>query len=185
MEDFSEAHQYTFQALGAIGTLLACIISLVFGLSSNKPKLKASILLRSIANHPQEEYVAVQVQNIGSIPISIPLRFLRFKILFRKSDFIGSSLLSMILLNTRLKEDSIPTKTHPYKIEAKNGENEVFFLNLKEEFFAEKKSNFPKGKINCWLLNLIKAEILISDGTTFNVKVPKEIKKLIKQNLKN
>ncbi len=171
MEEFFRDYQYTFSALGAAGTLLAVIVSLFFGLKSfnnTKIQLKATLGIRLLIGIEQR-YVTINIVNTGLIPLKIEVFFFSFYFPFKNVGWIckpldfGNSL-----------DSNIPTKNYPIVINPKD--SCVFFLNHADKLFF-------KG-MNKFLVNFVRARVHSSDGSKFRVEVNKDIKNLIKDNIK-
>lgn len=170
MEEFFKGYQHTFSALGAVGTLLAVIVSLYFGykaLKTQKTQIKANLGIYNITG-TDKQYLAINIRNVGLIPCTIPCFFFCFKVPFCGTSFALNTLDS-------LGEDiNINIKKYPYKIEAK--QSELFVLSYIDAVILK--------NINERLINFIRAEIYTDDGSAFKVKVSKKIKSEIKKNIK-
>lgn len=179
MEAFFESYGHTFSALGAIGTLLAVIISLYFGyraMKSNDAKITAYISISILTTPNTPKYIVVTIRNTGLMPVSIPFSFLNFRLPFSSAAFLITP------LDFYSADINISQKSYPCKIEPKH--SEMFFVSTTDLFFRNGGNPFEM-KISYWLLNFIRAEIHISDGSIFKVKLSKKIKKMIKENLQN
>jgi hypothetical protein len=176
MESFFEGYKYTFSALGAVGTLLAVIISLYFGyraLKTQQTQIKASISIKALSTPEMPQYIIVEIINVGLMPISIPYWFLTFKIPF------SSNVLFIKPFDGNFNGNlNITQKCYPYIVAPKH--SEIFFISEVDSFF--KKVNQSEKNINPWHLKFIKARIHASDGSIFDIKVPDNIKKIIKEN---
>ena len=85
VETFFKAHQYTSQALGAVATLAAVVLSL--WLSRKEPeKLSASVSVSVIvgAGVKYDDVITVHIKNIGQRVVFIPEFFFSFRIPFSK-----------------------------------------------------------------------------------------------------
>ncbi|MCE3237641.1 MAG: hypothetical protein K0R24_622 [Gammaproteobacteria bacterium] len=177
MEKFFQDYQYTFSALGAIGTFLAVMISLYFSyraIKSNDSKIKASISINILTVPHTPKYIGVTIRNVGLMSVSIPFSYLNFRLPFSNLAFLINP------LDAYSADFNIPQKSYPYKIEPKH--SQTFFVSTTDSFFKN-GGNLLEKKINYRFLNFIRAEIHISDGSIFKVKLPKSIKKMIKENL--
>ncbi|MDA0782888.1 MAG: hypothetical protein O2970_11950 [Proteobacteria bacterium] len=171
MEEFFKNYQYTFSAFGAVGTLLAVIISLYFGyraLKTQQTQIKAFLNIYELTEPNTPEYLAVNITNVGLIAVSISSSFFCFRLPFSTTAFL------VIPLDSGNSDINIPSKSYPHKIEPKHCE--FFILNTLDSLVLK--------NIKGWLVNFIRAEVHTSDGSILKVKVSKDIKNEIKKNLK-
>lgn len=100
LNDLAKDYQYFFSAIGAVGTMLAVIVSLYLARDKSGAKIESLvckaklseglIVLDGIGNLYQgiksEEFVAVRIYNKGFFPVIIPFQFQFLSIPFSKYD---------------------------------------------------------------------------------------------------
>lgn len=169
MEEFFKNYQYTFSALGSIGTLFAVTVALYFGYkaaTTNKTKLSASISIynpyvvdsQGIYNtDAKQEFLVVTITNTGLLPIEIPIMFCVFQSLGQ--NFAGPPL-------------DADKQNYPVKIEPNSSKP---FQIMTVEALEKMGSNFS------WIKKrFIKAVVLTNDGSNKRARLSKDVVKVIK-----
>lgn len=173
MEKFFENYQYTFSALGSIGTLLAIVIAMYFGYkaaTSHKTKLEASVdIYNPYKTYSQgayevdskKEYLVVTITNTGLLAIEIPIMFCVFQSLRKK--FAGPPL-------------DADRQHYPVKIEHNSSKP---FQIMSIESFTELLKDMS------WLRRqFLKAIVMTNDGSKQKIRFSNEMKKLVRGKLK-
>lgn len=197
VEGFFKAYQYTFEALGAIGTLLAVIISLFFGyrsLKTGETNISASVYVSTlVTKEPNESkqtakgtYITVSITNQGIFPVRIPFYFFAYNSLIRQKGFGYAVVNPLDGFNV---DPYIPKKIYPFIIEPKR--NETFFAGNESELITNIVDSFYKSKNNLTKLSIkryiplllyiyfIRIKIRTEDGKLFNAKIDKKLRKEI------
>lgn len=189
IEEFSTQYEKTIQLVIAICTFLAVVISLVASISAKKAHRanikcylnKVFLFGGGISEKP--EYMNLSVTNIGLNACRIPFSFFYWKLPFY------SNLLLLHPKDGFPGDKYIQKKTYPHTVEPNH--SETFFLSdlmvLKKEFrriYLDYKKQWY-GRLFPALFGYIKAYVVTDDGMRFRVGMSKEIKKYIKQSIKD
>lgn len=191
MEEFFKEYQYTFSAFGTVSTLLAVVISLVFGyraLKANDTKIKAFIGISEIFHEGkvQGSYITTTIINKGLLPVRIPFGF--FYII--PSFATKNSKVAMINpMDFYGRDSNVPKKDYPIKIEPNH--NEILFLDYEENFVTnsapktikKQKDDSFASWFPIWIyIKFIKIKIVTEDGSSFYAKLSKQLIEKIKDN---
>ena len=176
IDDFCAANQHTIEALGALGTLLAVVVSLYLASRASRTRLRAWLAISVIMGTGAKTaptYLTLSVTNIGTMPLSIPFSHFRWHLPFRKGVWLVNPLDSY-------PSSLIPQRKYPFKIGAK--EAELIYLSDMDAFEAAVRvmwrglSWFDRLRFR-WLHARVRAE----DGSTFRVSIDKSVRKRIRE----
>jgi hypothetical protein len=176
LEQFSQAHQHTIAALGAVSTFAAVLVSLGLALIAQrsshtriKARVSASAILHStLEGKPKPEYVTVSITNIGNLPALIPLSFFRWKVPFRSETWMISP------WDFWQHDVWIPQRHYPSEIRPR-GSVTVFLSDL-AGFRTTMAEAFNEVRHFRWRLRFVRAIVITEDGKIFRAKVHKKIR---------
>lgn len=182
-DEFFKSYQYTFQALGAIATALAVIISLMLAFLKNAehiPKIKivirwATIIHQTIPRGQNPKYLVVDIINLGKFPVAIPYSFFRFKIPLQS----GCHMINP--LDAFVGDEWIVQRNYPVIINPRR--TETFFISKAEALASESKDMIGSmGFFRKIRISNIHAEIVTEDGKLFKSKIDNSVIKSLSGN---
>jgi hypothetical protein len=162
LEQFSQAHQHTIAALGAVSTFIAVVVSLALALLAQRAshtrimaRVSASVILHpSLEGKPNPEYVTVSITNIGNLPALIPLSFFRWKVPFGGGSWIVNP------WDYQQHDQWVPQR----------------FLTDLAGFRATMAEMFNEVRYYRWRLRFVRAIVITEDGMIFKAKIDKKIR---------
>jgi hypothetical protein len=173
VESFFSEYEKTIQAMGAISTFAAVVVSLWIANSGSKIKLRAhlsfsALIHESIDPNNRPEYLTISITNTGGISFRVPWSFFHWKLPFSKVNWMISP------MDSFGNDIYVPIRKYPFKLEPRHSES--FFLADKKTFKDEMRRCFGDLKYFVYLrAHLIKAVIHTDDGTRFVVKLSKTL----------
>ena len=160
METFFASHQYTFSAIGAIGSMLAVIVSLLYSYAAHsqntKVRVRCTMKLRTI--------VTIQVNNLKTTDYYILLNIVN-------KSFFGVNI-NMKVMRCYGSTWEMNLSTHHNGRLERGQSNEI---QLSYSVFAQFNAMLPKGKFFGKFGN--KLYIELTDGTKIKIdnRIPKHV----------
>ncbi len=180
VEEFCRDHQHTIAALGALGTLIAVVVSLVLAWRAGRAtrtRLKANVDTSFIAHSTIDpknppRYLTVSITNIGIGSLRVPFSFFRWKVPLSRSFWTVNPLDGY----GQDRDSLIPQKHYPVEIQPRA--SETFYVSDLQTFIQtiERTRNETRG-LPRFCLRFIKAIIRTDDGLVFKVRISKGVRK--------
>ena len=174
MEAFFRDHQFTLSAISSIATFAAVIVSLGVALQSaraQRPKIRATMRLqRSKVSAYDLAYVAIQVTNTGSVPVTI-----------YETSFIWRCLIPAAtwIMDPVDQFSATPVKAKQYPVVIAPNDGAVFIIEdiagLREAFAGARR----KTLANWIILRLMRPRVVLPGGQSFPAKLDPAVRKAI------
>lgn len=157
--------------LSAIGTFSAVIVSLYLAKLEKPLRLKIQAETRTIIDSNNEEYLMIEVINIGSRKANIT------GLGWTLGIFVKKSFIQIV------KEDYRDLYSSPLPISLMDGEEARWLVPLKEKKwlinFSTELGFFPR-----WSLYWMRLEVFTSNGGKFTTKIGKGLKQALLEEIK-
>jgi hypothetical protein len=185
LEKFFESYDATIRALGVLGTFLAIVVSLGFGLASqraNRTKIKAHAGIAIVAHSNLvgkdmptcfPTYLVIDVRNVGILPVEIPFPFFHWKVPFRRT------LVLAVSLDSDQGDPWIPQKKYPVEIPARSAA--TFYVADENMFRTTIRDIVGSNFIGRCRSLFLSAWVVTSDGRAFKVKLDRGIRRQIRE----
>jgi hypothetical protein len=155
MEEFFKNYQFTFSAIGAVGSMGAVIISLWLAGWQNRSKIKAT-LSRGFATCSPQILITCLIVNKGILPVFIPNGFLALRLPFGGFENGFRQILDM----------SPEASKYPFKLESKKSETFI----IEERDVLSKQLQEIKKEVGWLRFYFVRVELTLTDGAVFAVK---------------
>ena len=169
IEAFCTSYEHTIDAVGAISTLLAVVVSLFLAhraTISDNTKLVATLQISTVlhpAINPHPRFFVVSVTNTGKHPIQIPFDFFRWNVPLRRRQWV------ILPIDSTGIAGVIPEKTYPFEIKPRS--RETFYMSEAGAFVDQMKGiKKEQGRLSHLLFFLKTASVRTTDGMTFRPK---------------
>jgi hypothetical protein len=178
LEDFLKAHQFTIAALGVLGTFSAVVVALAttfVATRASRTRIRARASINTVhhstlAGEEMPQYLAVSIQNLGVMPVLIPLSFFNWKLPFARR------FLMIIPLDYSQTDEWIAQKRYPFEIKPRS--SEIFFLSDIAMFREYAQKDIVGGTIWSRLRSLfLRARVFTDDSKRFKVVFDKSLQK--------
>ena len=181
-ESFADRHQHGIAALGAFGTVAAVIVALWTSQQARRatrPKLKARVTVMQIfyAGIDLEAiptYVALQLTNIGSVPIRFHSTCFSWRLPYRRSAWMAQP------VDERGDQH---VDVHPYPFTLHPNTSNTMLLTEIGIFDAEAMPRIIRqGKLPRWLVvRWLRAVVYTDDGSLFRARLDSTIREHIRK----
>jgi len=174
IEQFSQAHQHTIAAIGAISTSAAVVVSLVLiAQRTNRTRIKAHASVSfidhvTLKGKPKPEYITVMIANLGLMPVVIPA-FFHWKFPFKDVYWVVNPWDSV------QHDPRVPDRQYPVEIRPRH--SQTFFVTEMSTFKETTSDMFVRACLSRWSARFIKAIVVTDDAKIFKVKLDRSLRR--------
>lgn len=177
LEQFSQAHQHTIAALGALATVAAVLVSLVLALiaqRTHRTRIKANASVsfidhETLKGKPKPEYITVMITNLGLMPVVIPFAFFHWKFPFKSDYWMVNP------WDSAQHDPWVPHRQYPVEIRPRH--SQTFFITEMSTFKETMTDMFLRARPSWWRARFIKAIVVTDDAKIFKVKLDRPLRR--------